>query len=360
MTTLIAITTSIQMADRHRPTGPTDDGERQVIATGPLTVASIEAAAARIDPFVHRTPILHCAALDQLAGCRIHAKSEHLQRSGSFKARGAYNKLLVLGQTARAKGVVAISSGNHAAAVACAGQRLGIAVDVYMPVDAPALKRRAVIAYGATIHPFDRYHDDRAELLARHVEQHGSIAVEPYDDFDVMAGQGTVALELLEQARVDTLVVPMSGGGLMAGSAVAARAARPSIRIVGVEPTTADDTRRSFAARERVTIDQPTTIADGLAVTAPGRLTLPINLALVDEVVTVSERQIADACVLLFERAKQVVEPSGAAALAAVLAGLTGGADVGVILSGGNVDPAELASIVATTATPSDEPNPSR
>lgn len=315
--------------------------------TTTLTIDAIDAAAQRIDPYVHRTAVLRCAAIDVMAGRRVHAKSEHLQRSGSFKARGAHNKLLLLGAEAREHGVVAVSSGNHATAMACAGQQLGVRVDVYMPHDAPALKQRATTAYGATIHHFDRHTDDRAELLAAHVDRHGAIPVEPFDDLDVMAGQGTVAREFVADAPIDTLVVPMSGGGLMAGCAVAARAARPDIRLIGVEPAGADDTQRSFAAGERVTIDRPKTVADGLAISAPGRLTFPINRSLVDEVVTVTEREIVDACVLLFERSKQVVEPSGAAALAAVIAGRVDGGDVGVVLSGGNVDLPGLAAVVA-------------
>lgn len=318
----------------------------------PITLDDVEAAAERLAPFIHWTDVLHCAAIDHVSGQRVHLKAEHLQRSGSFKARGAHNKLLVLGAEARARGVVAVSSGNHATAVACAGERLGVRVDVYMPHDAPALKQRATTAYGATIHHFDRRADDRAELMRTHVERWGSMPVEPYDDLDVMAGQGTVATEILEQVDIDTLVVPMSGGGLMAGCAVAAKTLRPHIRLIGVEPAAANDTFRSFAVGERVTIDQPDTVADGLAVTAPGRLTFPINRDLVDEIVTVTETQILAACVLLFERAKQVVEPSGAAALAAVIAGSALGDEVGVVLSGGNIDLTQLARLVSSKLDP--------
>ncbi len=321
--------------------------EQNVTSPHPITLEDVDAAAARIAPFIHRTEMLRCAAIDRLAEAKVHLKAEHLQRSGSFKARGAHNKLLTLGQAAKERGVVAVSSGNHAAAVACAGQRLGVNVDVYMPHDAPALKQRVTEAYGATIHHFDRRTDNRAELMASHVERFGSLPVEPYDDLAVMAGQGTIAREMLEDATIDTLVVPMSGGGLSAGCAVAASALRPDVRIVGVEPVVADDTSRSFAAGERVTIDQPDTVADGLAVTAPGRLTFPINRDLVDEVVTVTEAEILDSCVFLFERAKQVVEPSGAAALAAVIGGLVPGNDIGVVLSGGNIDLAQLAALVS-------------
>lgn len=320
-----------------------------------LTVDHVRAAARRIGPHVHRTPVQRNATVDERAGRRVHMKAEHLQRAGSFKARGAHNKLLLLGEDERARGVVAVSSGNHAGAVACAGARLGIAVDVYMPTDAPELKLRATRAYGARVHLFDRHRDDRAQLMADHVATHGSVPVEPYDDHDVMAGQGTMALELLEDAEVDVLVVPMSGGGLMAGSAVAARAVRPEVRIVGVEPELGDDTARSFAEGRRVRIDQPTTVADGLAVTQPGALTFPINHALVDDVVTVSEEAIVRAMRLLFERTKQVVEPSGATALAAVLAGLVDGDDVGVALSGGNVDVVRFSELVARHA-PDDGP----
>ncbi len=318
---------------------------------GLLSLDDVRGAAALIAPYVHRTPVLHCAALDELAGARLHLKAEHLQRAGAFKARGAHHKLLRLDADERRRGVVAVSSGNHATAVACAGRALGIAVDVYMPHDAPALKQRASAAYGATVHLFDRRGDDRAQLMRDHVATHGSVPVEPFDDPQVMAGQGTVALELVDQAPIDTLVVPMSGGGLMAGCAVAVKALRPWVRLVGVEPEVADDTRRSLLAGERVVIDQPATIADGLAVTAPGRLTFPINQRLVDEVVTVTEAEIARACVLLFERAKQVVEPSGAAAVADVLGGRVRGRPVGVVLSGGNVDPDGLHQVSSIART---------
>ena len=310
-----------------------------------LTIEMIQAAAQRIAPYVERTPVLSFDVVDEAAGRHVELKAEHLQIAGSFKARGAHNKLLCLTDEERRCGVVAVSSGNHAAAVARAGHTLGIAVDVYMPVDAPAPKRRATEEYGATIHWFDRMRDDRDELLRAHVDAHGSVPVWPFDDLDVMAGQGTVALELLEQTGVDTLVVPMSGGGLMAGCATAARALRPGVRVVGVEPAVADDTQRSFAAGRRVAIDQPVTIADGLAVRMPGELTFPINLALVDEVVTVTEAQIAATTVLLHERASQIVEPSGATALAAVLDGQVAGDRVGVVLSGGNIDPETLGAL---------------
>ncbi len=312
-----------------------------------LDVGMIDAAADRIAPYVHRTPVLTSRSVDEAAGSHLHLKGEHLQKSGSFKARGAHNKLLLLTDEERERGVVAVSSGNHAAAVALAGRALGIRVDVYMPADAPAPKRHATESNGATIHFFDRADDDRDELLRQHIADHGSVPVLPFDDVDVMAGQGTVALELLDQADIDTLVVPMSGGGLMAGCATVARARRPDIRIVGVEPVTADDTRRSFVAGRRVTIEQPDTIADGLALRSPGALTFPINQRLVDDVVAVTDAQIARATLLLHERMKQVVEPSGATALAAVLERLVEGGEIGVVLSGGNIDVATLSRLPA-------------
>jgi threonine dehydratase len=320
--------------------------DRIIEQAGP-EIDDVADAVERIAPFVHRTDVIRSGSIDELAGHTVWLKGEHLQRSGSFKARGAHNKLLVLGEAAKRHGVVAISSGNHAAAVACAGQRLGIEVDVLIPHDAPDLKQRAIRGYGARMHLFDREVDDRATLLAAHVEKHGSLPVEPFDDRDVIAGQGTVAYEFLEQAPIDTMVVPMSGGGLMAGCAVVARELRPDVRLIGVEPATADDTFRSFEAGKRVQIETARTVADGLAVTMPGALTFPINQALVDEVVTVTDEQIMAACVLLFERTKQVVEPSGAASLAAVLAGCADGAHVGAVLSGGNIDLAGLAALTA-------------
>jgi len=309
------------------------------------SLADVRRAAEEIAPFVHRTPVLHSAALDDACGATVHLKAEHLQRAGSFKARGAHNKLLSLTDAERACGVVAVSSGNHAAAVSLAARNLGVAADVYMPEDAPDLKRRAAEGYGATVHTFDRSIADRDRLAVEHHERHGSVVVEPYDDPVVMAGQGTLVLELVEQADVDVLVVPVSGGGLIAGCSVAMAGLRPEVRIVGVEPSVADDTARSLAAGERVAVPNPPTIADGLAIPMPGALTFPIVTALVDEVVTVDDGDTAAAMRFLFERAKQVVEPSGAVGVAAAMSGRFSGASVGVVVSGGNVDVARFAEL---------------
>lgn len=312
----------------------------------PLTIDHVRAAADRLAAHVHRTPVLTSGVVDRRADANVFMKAEHLQRSGSFKARGAHHKLLCLSAAELEAGVVAASSGNHAAALACAGQRLGVSVDVYMPHDAPLMKQRATRGYGARVHFFDRHEDSRDELIAAHVERTGATVVPPYDDHDVMAGQGTVALELHDQVELDTLVVPMSGGGLMAGCAVTTAALRPDCRIVGVEPAGADDTARSFAAGERVAIERADTIADGLALTVPGIRTFPINHDLVDDVVTVDDDDIAAAMLLLFERSKQVVEPSGVVALAAVMNGAPSGERIGVVLTGGNVEFERFAEIV--------------
>jgi threonine dehydratase len=310
-----------------------------------LTINRIEAAARRIDGIVHRTPVLRSRTIDGLAGAEVHMKAEHLQKTGSFKARGATSRVALLDDEQRAAGIVAVSSGNHAAAVAWAGARVGTTVDVFMPNDAPELKRRATETYGARVHGFDRATADREHLGAEWAAEHGAVMVHPFEDHDVMAGQGTAALELHQDTELATLVVPVSGGGLIAGCAVATRALRPGCRIVGVEPAAADDTARSFAAGERVTV-VPNTIADGLAVPTPGENTFAINRRLVDEIVTVTEEEIVAAMVVLHERAKQVVEPSGATALAAVLAGAVASeGPIGVILSGGNIDLRRFAAL---------------
>lgn len=309
------------------------------------SLSDVRRAAQEIAPFVRRTPVLRSTALDDACGATVHLKAEHLQRSGSFKARGAHHRLLSLTDAERACGVVAVSSGNHAAAVALAARSLGVAADVYMPEDAPEIKRRAAEGYGATVHTFDRAIPDRERLAVEHHERHGSVVVEPYDDPVVMAGQGTLVLELVEQADVDVLVVPVSGGGLIAGCAVAMAGLRPEVRIVGVEPSGADDTARSLAAGERVAVPNPPTIADGLAIPVPGELTFPIVAGLVDEVVTVDDADTAAAMRFLFERAKQVVEPSGAIGVAAAMSGRFSGASVGVVVSGGNVDVSRFAEL---------------
>ncbi len=277
---------------------------------------------------------------------------EPFQRSGSFKFRGAYSRISLLNADERRSGVVAYSSGNHAQAVALAASLVGAPAVIVMPEDAPSEKVAATRGYGAEVVPYDRYREDRAEIGAALARDRGLTLVPPYDDLDVMAGQGTAALELAEDAGpVDVLVTPVSGGGLIAGCGTAVRATNPDARVVGVEPAAGDDTRRSLAAGERVRLDAvPRTIADGLQVDTPGELTFPVNRDLLEAVVTVSDEELVEAMAFLFERTKVVAEPSGAAGVAALLAGRVPdveGRRVGVVVSGGNVSPERFASLVA-------------
>jgi len=288
--------------------------------------------------------------LDEATGAaRVLLKAENLQRAGAFKFRGAYNAVASLSPAERARGVATVSSGNHAGALALAARLHEVPAVILMPDDAPAGKLAATAGYGAEIVPFDRYEQDREELLAALVNERGLVPVHPYDDPRVMAGQGTTALELLEDAGpLDLLLVCLGGGGLLAGCATAVKALSPDTRVVGVEPEAGDDFVRSLAAGERVRIDVPRTIADGQQLPLPGELTFPVIQNLVDEVVTVSDAEIVDAMRLLFERTKTVTEPSGACAFAALLAGRVdaAGLRVGVTLSGGNVTAARFAELV--------------
>lgn len=297
------------------------------------------AAARRLHGVAHRTPVITSRTLDEMVGRRVFLKAENLQRSGAFKFRGAYNKLVTLGPQERRRGVVAYSSGNHAGAVALAARLVGTTAVIVMPTDAPAAKVEATRGYGASVVTYDRYREDREEVAAAVAQERGLTLVPPFDDPLVMAGQGTAALELFDEVEgLDSLVVPVSGGGLIAGSAVVAAAQPQPVRVIGVEPEAGDDTRQSLQRGERVTIAVPRTIADGLQVVAPGRLTFEVNRRLVSEVVVVSDDELVGAMAFAFDRMKVVTEPSGAAGLAAVLAGAgAGAARVGVILSGGNV-----------------------
>jgi threonine ammonia-lyase medium form len=315
-----------------------------------LSLDDVRAAAARLDGVAHRTPVLTSRTLDERTGASVHLKAECLQRGGAFKFRGAYTKVASLPAETLARGVAAFSSGNHAQAVALASRLLGTSATILMPADAPAAKLDATRGYGAEVVTYDRFAEDREALGAALAADRGLALVRPYDDPLVMAGQGTVALELLEDVPdLDVLVVPVSGGGLIAGCATAAKALRPEIRVVGVEPAEGDDTRRSLEAGRRVRIDVPRTIADGLQADEPGELTFEVVRRLVDEVVTVTDAEIVEAMTFLFDRAKIVVEPSGAVGVAALLAGRleAPGRRVGVVLSGGNVGAARFAELVA-------------
>jgi len=312
-----------------------------------IELADVQAAAARLDGIAHRTPVVTSRTLDGVTGAAVFLKAECFQRGGAFKFRGAYNKISSLPDDVRARGVLAFSSGNHAQAVAIAASLLGTRATILMPEDAPAAKLDATRGYGAEVVTYDRWSEDRDELGARLAEERSVELVKPYDDLLVMAGQGTTALELLDEVpELDVLVTPVGGGGLIAGCATAAKTLRPGIRVVGVEPEAGDDTARSLAAGERIDLGIPRTIADGLGAPTPGALTFEVNRELVDGVVTVSDAEIVDAMTFLFDRLKLVVEPSGAVGVAALLAGRVPGGRVGIVLSGGNVGAARFAELV--------------
>lgn len=316
----------------------------------PVTLADVRAAAERIAPHVHRTPVLTSRTADALAGARLFFKCETFQRVGAFKARGAFSRLTLLSEAQRRRGVVAFSSGNHAQAVALAARDLGVPATIVMPDDAPALKLAATRGYGAEVVLYDRRNEDREAIARRLVEERGVILVPPFDDEAVIAGQGTAARELLEEVPdLDAVVTPCGGAGLLAGTAVAAAGARPGIRVFGVEPETGNDVALSLAAGRRVSIPVPETIADSLQTTCVGERNFAILSALVAGVVTVSDAELARAMGFLFSRMKLVVEPGGAAAAASLLAGRVPGVSgrrVGVVVSGGNVDPARFSALV--------------
>jgi len=313
----------------------------------PPTFEDVQAAAERLAGVAHRTPVITSRTLDEWAGAHVMLKAEGFQRMGAFKFRGAYNAISQLSAPERERGVVTASSGNHAQAVALASSLLGTSATILMPADAPASKRAATEGYGATVLEYDRYRDDRNRLLADLARELGASIVHPYDDPRVMAGAGTVALELAEDAAaLDTVVVPLGGGGLLSGSAITLRAVTPTTRIVGVEPEASPDTQRSLVAGRRLEVPIQPSIADGQLLETPGEITFEVVRSLVDEVVTVSDAEIVEAMRALFERAKLVVEPSGASALAAVLAGRVAGDRLGVILSGANISAERFAELL--------------
>ena len=314
--------------------------------------ADIETAATRLGAAVHRTPLLRSSSLDAAVGARVLSKAEHLQRSGSFKIRGALNRMRLLTADERERGVVAFSSGNHAQGVALAARIEGVSAIIVMPADAPGVKLEATRSYGAQVVCYDRYSQDRNAVAADIAARDGRIVIPPFNDAAVIAGQGTVGLEAAREClelgiELEVALVPVGGGGLIAGLAIALKARFPDLRLVGVEPAVADDARRSLAAGRIVTIEQPRTIADGVATTAVGTCTFPIMRALVDEIVTVEEASIIRALRFVMTRMKQVVEPTGALTTAALLDGAHEyrGATVLSVFCGGNVDPAFLGSI---------------
>ena len=311
-----------------------------------LTPELIKEAAARIAGHIHRTPVMTSRSFNERAGREVFFKCENLQRAGAFKIRGATNKILSLSDEEKRRGVAAFSSGNHAQAVALASREAGTRAVIAMPDDAPKAKVAATRGYGAEIIFYDRLKQDREQVAIEIAERDRRVMVPPYDDYLILAGQGTCGLEFLEDVPdLDCLLAPCSGGGLFAGVSTAAKAINPGIRCFPVEPDTADDTRQSFLKGERVSIPPPPTIADGLRVQSPGRLTFPVLQKTAEDVLTVSDEEIIETIRFLLFRAKILVEPSGAAAAAAVLTGKlpSDARRVGVVLSGGNID-AELLS----------------
>ncbi|MBT9487799.1 MAG: threo-3-hydroxy-L-aspartate ammonia-lyase [Rubrivivax sp.] len=323
-----------------------------------IQIDHIRAAAGRLAGVAHRTPVLTSDTANQRTGAQLFFKAEHLQRMGAFKFRGAYNALAQFTADQRRAGVIAFSSGNHAQATALSARLLGMPSVIVMPQDAPPAKLAATRAYqegqpGSEVVLYDRYTEDREAIGRRIAEQRGMTLIPPYDHPQVMAGQGTAALELLEDVPdLDTLLVCVGGGGLIAGSAVAAHALRPGIEVWGVEPEAGNDTQQSLALGRIVHIETPATIADGAQTQHSGTLTFPVIQALVRGVLTVSDAQLIRTMRFFAERMKQVVEPTGCLGAAAVLEGAAGapewrGRRIGVVLSGGNVDLARYGAWLA-------------
>lgn len=313
---------------------------------------AVREAARRLEGQAHVTPVLTSRTLDRRVGAAVYLKCENFQRTGAFKFRGAYNAISCLSPEARRRGVVTFSSGNHGQAVALVGRLLGAPVTVVMPADAPAIKRAATEGYGARVVTYDLQQTTR-EAVARDLQASGGFTViPPFDHPDVIAGQGTAALELMETAGgLDLVLTPCGGGGLLSGTAIAAKGLASGCRVVGVEPELADDATRSFRTGVLQTVHNPPTIADGTRTASLGKITFPLVQRLVDDMQTVSEAAIAAAVRFCFERLKIVVEPSGVLGLAALLSGaVEARGRVGVILSGGNIDAAMMGRILGDPA----------
>jgi len=306
----------------------------------------VRAASARIRPLARRTPVLASLDFDREAGARVFFKCENLQRGGAFKIRGASNLILSLPKESLQNGVVAYSSGNHAQATAIAAQHVGVPATIVMPQDAPKAKMEATRSFGARIVAIDRHTQSREAVAAEILKETNGTLIPPFDHPMIMAGQGTAAMELLEETgKIDALITPVGGGGLLSGCATIAKSMHPSIRVFGAEPEGANDTFLSLAAGERIAVPQPNTIADGLRSPKPGALTFPIVRRLVERVILVSDDELRAAVKFMLMRLKILVEPSGAASVAAVLFKKLppGIGSVGVVISGGNVDFEDLA-----------------
>ena len=312
--------------------------------------ADVVAAHERIASVAHRTPVLTSRLADERTGAQLFFKCENFQRMGAFKFRGAYNALAQFTPAQKATGVVAFSSGNHAQAIALSARLLGINAVILMPRDAPTSKVEATRGYGAEVILYDRYTEDREALGLRLSTERRLTLIPPYDHPHVMAGQGTAAKELFEESgQIDVLAVPLGGGGLLSGSAIAARALSPDCKIIGVEPAAGNDGQRSFRSGEIVHIDTPLTIADGAQTQHLGHHTFPVIQRYVDDIVTVTDAELIEAMRFFAGRMKMVVEPTGCLAAAAVLAGKieVAGKKVGILISGGNVDLGRFAELLA-------------
>lgn len=316
-----------------------------------ISFDDIRAAAERLRGVVHRTPAVTSRTVDEMVGGRVFFKCENLQRGGSFKIRGAFNRLSQLAPEERARGVVAFSSGNHAQGVALAARDLGIPATIVMPLDAPASKVAATRGYGADIVRYNRLTEDREEIARSLAKERGLTLVPPYDHPLIMAGQGTAALELIEDAGpLDVVLTPLGGGGLLSGTATAAKGLLVDVQVIGVETEASNDWEQSLRAGKRIRIDPPDTIADGIRTQQPGELTFPVVQQLTAGATTVSEEEVKQAMRFLLMRMKLLVEPTGAVPAALLFSGrlgALGGRRIGVILSGGNVDTDVLCDVLA-------------
>ncbi|NMG19966.1 threo-3-hydroxy-L-aspartate ammonia-lyase [Brasilonema bromeliae] len=313
-----------------------------------VTITDVEAAAKRLAGIAHRTPVLTSRTVNERTNAQVFFKCENFQRTGSFKFRGAYNALSQLSEEQKQKGVLTFSSGNHAQATALAGQLLNIPTTIAMPDDAPAVKLSATRGYGGEVVLYNRKQTNREELAQTLLTERGGVMIPPYDHPHIVAGQGTAAKELIQEVgELDLLLVCCGGGGLLSGSAIATKAVLPNCRVIGVEPELADDATRSFHTKVLQTVNNPDTIADGARTPYLGKITFPLVLHYVDDMVTVSEEAILRTMFFLWERLKIVVEPTGVLAAAALLEGVVKvpGARVGVIISGGNVDLAKVGQL---------------
>ena len=310
----------------------------------------ILAAKKRLKGVSHVTPIMVSRTLNRLVGAEVFLKCENFQRIGAFKFRGAFNSISQLSESEKARGVIAYSSGNHAQAVALVGKLLNIRTTVVMPNDAPATKLAATKEYGATIIDYDPAKAKREDIAKELERTHGYVMIPPYDHVDVVAGQGTAALEMFEEiATLNLLLVPCGGGGLLSGCAVAAKGAAKDCKTIGIEPELADDATKSFHTKKLHRVINPPTIADGTRTPSLGKITFPLVLEYVDDMKTVSEAAIIDAVRFLFYRMKLVIEPSGALGLAALLSQVVKPKGrIGIILSGGNIDSDTMIKVLAS------------